>query len=195
MAENALMIGSLFEDDDDPFRESGWYDDDMREQHEYEGFQEGYDPDEDDVVDPVPWAEDDPRPDPPPGPAPPAIPGWPPPAAPVARAWIVRSDGSIRYMLQNGDTLSGLAQTYLGAYTRWKEIWAENPELSAQGRSADQLFVGETLKMPPDAIANARKRGFLRGAPMTRNTKIALAVGGVAAVAVVGGVTWYLWPS
>lgn len=117
-----------------------------------------------------------PLPDIPPLPAPKGS-GWPPAAKPSKQAW--RKDGT--YVLQPGDTLSGLAKTYLGQYTRWKEIWAvQTPEFLAKHKTADKVYAGEIMQMPPEAQDAARGLGFLP------KRWIPWAIGG-AAVAVVGG--------
>lgn len=60
------------------------------------------------------------------------------------------------YVLEYGDTLSGLAATYLGNAARWSEIWAEQPGTFRLNRSPNKLNAGESLKMPPAAVENAR---------------------------------------
>jgi len=124
---------------------------------------------------------------PPPEPKPPVV-GWPPPAVPLKAAWVKdpMAPGGWVYVLQYGDTLSGLAMTYLGAYTRWREIWAMQQAMRAQGRSPDKLFAGEKLYMPEEAIANARKRKLV---PMKTAKKVGIGVALAAATVVtVGGV-------
>lgn len=48
------------------------------------------------------------------------------------------------YQVQKGDTLSSLAQTFLGSSNRWREIWAVNPDL----RNPNQIKVGTQLIIP-----------------------------------------------
>lgn len=95
--------------------------------------------------------------------------GWPPPATLSAVAWLPTG----QYKLQAGDTLSGLARTYLGDFARWREIWSiqsaafkASPrrveEAKRKGQTpVDVIFVGEILEMPAEAIAEARAQGLL----------------------------------
>lgn len=84
--------------------------------------------------------------------------GWPAPAVPRKRAWS-GATGHVHYILQSGDTLSGLAKTYLDSYPRWREIWTLNE--GHAGWHPSSIPVGSHLAMPPDAIKNARDRGFI----------------------------------
>ena len=52
------------------------------------------------------------------------------------------------YVVQSGDTLSGIAQRALGSASRWKEIEAANP-----GVDPNKLYVGKELKLPLGASA------------------------------------------
>lgn len=52
------------------------------------------------------------------------------------------------HQVQKGDTLSSLAQTFLGSSNRWREIWAANPDL----RNPNQIKVGTLLIIPSGAI-------------------------------------------
>jgi len=84
--------------------------------------------------------------------------GWPGAAAPTCSAWTMKN-GRYMYRVQSGDTISGLAKTYLGMYERWHEIWAEqSPDVRAT-RSADTIYVGELLNMPQEAIDQAKAMG------------------------------------
>lgn len=53
-----------------------------------------------------------------------------------------RADAA-RYVVREGDTLQGLAETYLGSYTRWPEIVYLNPHLRSQ-----TLVPGTVIEMP-----------------------------------------------
>ena len=55
------------------------------------------------------------------------------------------------YHVQPGDYLVKIAATYLGDGARWPEIWALNKH-RYPGRSPDELYVGDTLVMPPEAV-------------------------------------------
>lgn len=124
----------------------------------------------------------------------------------VVEAWDVDSDPA-RYQLQYGDTLAGLAATYLGDGTRWKEIWAvQDPNFRAT-RSPDKLYASEWINMPdeardnflawidkgeppgktPGGLAKQKKADKLRGKGEWK--KFAL-FGGLAAAAV--GTVWWL---
>lgn len=48
------------------------------------------------------------------------------------------------YVVVAGDTLSGLAQTYLGSGDRWPELLAANPSIA----NADRLLPGTKLTLP-----------------------------------------------
>lgn len=52
------------------------------------------------------------------------------------------------YQAQKGDTLSSLAQTFLGSSSRWREIWAANPHL----RNPNQIKVGTQLSIPSNTL-------------------------------------------
>jgi hypothetical protein len=78
--------------------------------------------------------------------------GWPP--TPGYRPGNWDFDAST-YVLALGDTLSGLANLYLGSYQRWKEIWSLQP--FRYTRSPDKLMAGEKLVMPHEARDRAKK--------------------------------------
>ena len=61
--------------------------------------------------------------------------------APVAKV----ATGQVVYVVKSGDTLSGIAKTKLGGFSRWKEIWELN-----SGRIADPnlIAVGWQLVLP-----------------------------------------------
>jgi len=80
-----------------------------------------------------------------------------PSSAPSKAAW-ARGDGS--YILQNGDTLSGLAATYLRAKARWPEIWNAQASSYKSSHTPDKIFAGEVLAMPSEAQARARSMGL-----------------------------------
>lgn len=110
-----------------------------------------------------------------PNPARGKLPGYPAPAVPTRAAW--NYDGT--YVAQAGDTFSGIARTYLGQYTMFRDIWyAQSPAFRADPARAakakslgrypvDVLFVGEVLTMPAAAQAEARRLGALVPAPPT----------------------------
>ncbi|HRC27579.1 MAG TPA: hypothetical protein PKX87_09140, partial [Alphaproteobacteria bacterium] len=66
------------------------------------------------------------------------------------------------YVLEWGDTLSGLAATYLGGAGRWNEIWNAQPGTFRAKRNPSKLGAGERIKMPAEAVTNAKT---LLGAP------------------------------
>ncbi len=57
-----------------------------------------------------------------------------------------------RYKLAWGDTLVGLAGTYLHDGSRWREIWDMQPASYHQTRTPDKIFVGDWLNMPAEAV-------------------------------------------
>lgn len=89
--------------------------------------------------------------------------GWPG-AVPVhADRWDTTTDPAT-YRVAPGDTLSGLATTYLGEPQRWREIWdMQTPEYKSK-RSPDVIFAGDVLRMPPEATENF-KRWRAQGSP------------------------------
>lgn len=81
--------------------------------------------------------------------------GWPA-AVPIRPAnWDVTTDPD-SYMVAWGDTLAGLAATYLGTPMRWREIWDQQPDAYRFSHSPDDLMPGQWLFMPPDASATLR---------------------------------------
>lgn len=104
-----------------------------------------------------------------PNPARGQVSGWPKPAVPTRAAW--RSNGT--YVAQSGDTFSGIARTYLGQYTQFRDIWnaqpasfKNDPARLAQAKKlgrypVDILFIGDVLVMPAAAQAEARRLGVL----------------------------------
>jgi hypothetical protein len=74
----------------------------------------------------------------------------PPPAEPPPPGPTLWSPPNV-YHVQAGDYLVKIAATYLGDGARWPEIWALNKQ-RFPGRSPDELFVGDTLVMPPEAV-------------------------------------------
>src|SRR6185295_951159 len=87
----------------------------------------------------------------------------------VAGAWDFQAQPYATYVLQQGDTLSGLAATYLGSGTRWKEIWAvQSPNYKAQ-RTPDHIFYGDVINMPDEAAGNAH--AWINEAPGKRPAK------------------------
>ena len=72
-----------------------------------------------------------------------------------------------QYVVQPGDTLSGIAQAELGSARRWKSIVDANPGLDPQ-----RLVVGQSLRLPDGAPASggksndrARARNLVAAAP------------------------------
>lgn len=100
--------------------------------------------------------------------------GWPKPAVPTRAAW--NYDGT--YIAQPGDTFSGIARTYLGQYTQFRDIWNAQPKsfradpqrVAKAARDkrypVDILFVGDVLVMPAKAQLEARRLGVLVDPPV-----------------------------
>lgn len=111
--------------------------------------------------------------------------GWPPPAVPRAAAWTTEN-GTAQYRIQKGDTLAGLAKTYLGSYYRTREWIAANPD-----RNPDSIPIGDLITPPPDAITNAKQRGFLSWTVSSKtgraNGKRWIVGGAIAGTAIIGG--------
>lgn len=117
-------------------------------------------------------------------PATPSTPSGSPKAAPYVRAaW--RPDGS--YVLQPGNTLWGLAVSYLSSGPRWPEIWNVQPSGYRSQRTPDKIFAGDVIAMPTEAQAKARALGLygvgssVLGRGFTK-TQVALAAAGVGVV-------------
>lgn len=68
-----------------------------------------------------------------------------------------RGDGS--YIVQRGDTLSGLARLYLGDAGRFREIWNLQNTTYRSQRSPDNIVVGDLLVMPNEAVLRAKAMG------------------------------------
>lgn len=86
--------------------------------------------------------------------------GTPPPtgttpgAVPVtASNWDLTTTPA-RYQLAAGDTLVGLAITYLGDGNRWGDIWQAQDASYRQSHSPDHITAGDWLNMPDEATAN-----------------------------------------
>ncbi|TVQ72806.1 MAG: LysM peptidoglycan-binding domain-containing protein [Oceanospirillales bacterium] len=54
------------------------------------------------------------------------------------------------HQVQKGDSLSSLAQQYLGSASRWREIWAANPTI----RNPDQIIAGTQILIPTTRISS-----------------------------------------
>ena len=79
--------------------------------------------------------------------------GWPAAVAVVPTAWNTTATPAL-YTLQPGDSLSGLASTYLGAAARWREIWDMQPQQYRWTHSPDVVYAGEVFRMPDEARDN-----------------------------------------
>jgi len=82
--------------------------------------------------------------------------GWPA-AVPVRPAnWELQTDPA-GYTIASGDTLSGLASTYLSGPShaaraaRWREIWDLNRDTIP---NPDKIFAGQLIAMPDEAADN-----------------------------------------
>ena len=60
------------------------------------------------------------------------------------------------YMIAAGDTLSGLAATYLGAPNRVMEIWSMQPADFRLNNSMDKINPGQIFNMPDEARDNLK---------------------------------------
>lgn len=116
--------------------------------------------------------------------------GYPAGVTPSKKAWTEDQ----RYRLQLGDTLSGMARTYLGDPSRWREIWNAQETGVRMTKSPDKLPAGMVLEMPAEAKKKARELGVLGMDPGLK--KALYAAGAVAGVATLGfGIVRFLRPS
>jgi hypothetical protein len=111
--------------------------------------------------------------------------GYPAGVTPAREGWL--EDG--RYKLQSGDTLSGLARTYLGDPARWREIWDLQPTATKLGKSPDKLPVGFVLVMPQGAQKKAKELSVL--GPTASDKRVLVAVAATVGVVGVGGGLWW----
>ena len=81
--------------------------------------------------------------------------GWP--AAVTVRPdnWNMKLQPAT-YRIAVGDTLAGLAATYLGSPARWKEIWDLQPGQFRVSNSPDKIFPGQVFLMPDEARDNLK---------------------------------------
>jgi hypothetical protein len=79
--------------------------------------------------------------------------GWPAAVAIRPGRWDLETSS---YRVAIGDTLAGLAATYLGSPGRLMEIWMIQSAERRARSSADVLYPDEWLRMPPDAEATLR---------------------------------------
>lgn len=87
---------------------------------------------------------------------------WPPAAKPNRNGW--QPDGT--YMAGEGDTIGGLAKTYLGDHSKWPQIWNKQPQYIREEQMAhakafktSEIKPGLRLYMPQRAINKAREIG------------------------------------
>lgn len=85
--------------------------------------------------------------------APAAFSGWP--AAVTVRPgnWDMTTQPA-KYQIAGGDTLAGLAATYLGDPARWKEIWDLQPQDFRWSHDPDKIYPGQWFLMPDEARDN-----------------------------------------
>ncbi len=50
----------------------------------------------------------------------------------------------MNYTILKGDTLGTVAQKFLGSSTKWRDVWAANPQIS----NPDVLRVGQIITVP-----------------------------------------------
>ena len=81
--------------------------------------------------------------------------GWPAAVDVVPGAWNLSADPAT-YIIQAGDTLAGLAATYLGDPARWQQIWNMQPQSFRFSHSPDVIFSGQVFLMPQEAADNMR---------------------------------------
>ncbi len=82
--------------------------------------------------------------------------GWP--AAVPARPENWKFDVKpAEYVIASGDTLAGLAWTYLGSPNRWQELWDMQPQVYRWNHSPNDLKPGQLWPMPEEAAKRAAK--------------------------------------
>lgn len=126
--------------------------------------------------------------------------GWPAAVPVVPSAWNTNVVPAT-YVVQSGDTFSGLAATYLGDPARWRDIWDEQPQQYRWSHSPDVLAGGELINMPAEAAQNFlkwKRRGATPGelpgdqpAPQPLADKAKKALPWIIGGALVAGVVAY----
>lgn len=98
------------------------------------------------------------------------------------------------YVIAGGDTLTGLAITYLGEGARWKELWNMQPQSYRFTHSPDDLNVGQMWPMPQEASDKAKllSQEIPPGGVTDKPGQAKQAGGGIVAAAVAAGVLFYL---
>lgn len=140
-------------------------------------------PDEGDVEPEGPWWPDplpeEPAPE---GPEP----GWvsPGPVPMRPERWRLDRDPA-EYRLASGDTLAGLAGTYLGSGARWREIWDMQLPSYKDDHTPDLIYAEEWIRMPAEA-AKTLKQQTGKG----DDSPWPWIIGGVAIVAALGATAY-----
>jgi hypothetical protein len=131
-------------------------------------------------------------------------PGWVAPGAVPVRPdrWDLTTDPAT-YRIAGGDTLVGLAATYLRAGERWKELWNMQDQAYRWSHSPDKLAIGEVWPMPEEAVENLK--AYLKGKPVPGGKTVGpgqpkgggdstiwwCVGGGIAAAAAAAGLAYY----
>jgi hypothetical protein len=84
-------------------------------------------------------------------------------AAPAAWAAPGETAGFETYVVRPGDTLSKIAGRVYGDVGRWREILAQNPQVT----NANRIFPGDALRIPILTAATPRPEGAVVPAPET----------------------------
>lgn len=92
-----------------------------------------------------------------------------------------------RYRLAWGDTLTGLAATYLGSGGRWKEIWDIQESSYRATHTPNKIYVDEWLNMPDEAVETLLEKTDkpIKGKPSKTGLYIGLGAAAVATVAAI----------
>ncbi len=78
--------------------------------------------------------------------------------------WFRDANGDPRYRVVSGDTMSSIAQRFLGSANRAYELWGLQAWKNDPKHKGDisKLFIGDVLAFPADGVAKAEQLGLLQ---------------------------------